>query len=152
ADSEGLYIPVTGSAGQSYSTVSTNLNTAGVDTPSLKALVGDWIYWQDNVNGQLRLMSPATFIAAELVSLSPEPSTLNKRLPAVVGTQRASQNQPYSGDEIGAVANARLDTVANPSPGGPYFAAQTGRNASSDPTRNGDNYTRLTNFIAITLA
>lgn len=152
ADSEGVYVPVTGSAGQSYSTVSGNLNTAGVDTPSLKVLVGDWIYWQDNVNGVLRLMSPATFIAAELVSLSPERSTLNKQLPAVVGTQRASQNQPYSSAEIGAVANARLDVVANPSPGGPYFGAQTGRNASSDPTRNGDNYTRLTNFIALTIA
>jgi hypothetical protein len=152
ADSEGVYVPVPGSAGQSYSTVSTALNTAGVDTPSLKALVGDWTYWQDNVNGVLRLISPATFLAAELVSLSPERSTLNKQLPAIVGTQRASQNQPYSAAEIGAVANARLDVIANPSPGGSYFAAQTGRNCSSDPTRNGDNYTRLTNFIALTLA
>ena len=152
ADSEGVYIPVMGSTGQSYSTVSTNLNTAGVDTPSLKVLVGDWIYWQDNVNGILRLISPATFVAAELANLSPEQSTLNKEIPAVVGTQRSSQNQPYSASEIGAVAGARLDAVANPSPGGSYFGAQTGRNCSSDPTRNGDNYTRLTNFLALTIA
>jgi hypothetical protein len=152
ADSEGVYIPVPGSAGQSYSTVSANLNTSGADTPSLKALVGDWIYWQDNVNGILRLISPATFIAAEIASLSPQLSTLNKQIPAVVGTQRSAQNQPYTFAEIGAVATSRLDAVANPCPGGSYYGAQTGRNASSDPTRNGDNYTRMTNFIAATIA
>jgi phage tail sheath protein FI len=152
ANSEGIYIPVTGAAGQSYATVSGNLNTAGVDDPSLKVLVGDWIYWQDNVNGVLRLMSPATFVAAELASLSPEQSTLNKPMPAVVGTQRSQANQPYSSAEIGAAATARLDVVANPCPGGNYYGCETGRNASSDPTRNGDNYTRLTNFIALTIA
>jgi uncharacterized protein len=152
ANSEGVYIPVMGATGQSYSTVSTALTTAGVDTPSLKVLVGDWIYWQDNVNGLLRLMSPATFVAAKLANLSPQLSTLNKQIPAVVGTQRAAQNQPYSAAEIGAVATSRLDVVANPCPGGSYFGAQTGRNCSSDPTRNGDNYTRLTNFIALTIA
>jgi Bacteriophage tail sheath protein len=152
ADSEGAYIPVQGSAGQNYSTVSGNLVSAGVDDPSLKVLVGDWIYWQDNVNGVERLIAPATFVAAELANLSPEQSTLNKQLPAVVGTQRSAQQQPYSIAEIGAVATSRLDVVANPCPGGSYYGAQTGRNCSSDPTRNGDNYTRLTNFIALTLA
>jgi uncharacterized protein len=152
ADSEGVYIPVQGSAGQSYSTVASSLTSAGVDDPSLKVMVGDWIYWQDNVNGLTRLIAPATFMAAELASLSPQLSTLNKQLPAVVGTQRSAQNQPYSIAEVGAVATSRLDVVANPCPGGSYYGAQTGRNCSSDPTRNGDNYTRLTNFIAITLS
>jgi uncharacterized protein len=152
ADSEGVLIGIQGSAGQSYSTVSTNLNSSGVDTPSVKAFVGDWVYWQDNVNGITRLMSPCTFWAAEQVSLSPQLSTLNKRVPAVIGTQRALQNQPYSAAEIGAVAGARLDVIANPCPGGNYFGSQTGRVASSDPTRNGENYTRMTNFIAATLA
>jgi uncharacterized protein len=152
ADSEGIYIPVTGSAGQSYSTVSGSLTSAGVDDPSIKVMVGDWTYWQDNVNGILRLMSPATFAAAELANLSPQQSTLNKQIPAVVGTQRSAQNQPYSFAEVGAVATSRLDAIANPCPGGSYYGCQTGRNSSSDPTRNGDNYTRMTNFIALTLA
>jgi hypothetical protein len=152
ADSEGVYIPVAGGVGASYSTVSSNLVTAGTDTPSLKPIVGDWVYWQDNVNGVLRLISPATFAAAELASLAPHLSTLNKRLPAVVGTQRTSQNQPYSTAEIGAIATSRLDVITNPCPGGPYYGFRTGRNASSDPTRNGDNYTRMTNYLAITLA
>jgi phage tail sheath protein FI len=152
ADSEGMYIPVTGSLGQGYAAVSTNLVTAGTDDPSLKVIVGDWVQWQDNVNGVLRLMSPATFAAAELAALAPHLSTLNKRLPAVVGTQRSSLNQPYTSSEIGTIATSRLDVITNPCPGGQYYGFRTGRNASSDPTRNGDNYTRLTNYIALTLA
>jgi hypothetical protein len=152
ADSEGVYIPLPGASGQNYSTVSSNLSSAGVDTPSVKPLVGDWVYWQDTVNGVLRLMSPATFCAAEIAALAPHLSTLNKQLPAVVGTQRNSQNQPYTTAEIGAIAQARLDVVANPCPGGPYYGFRTGRNGSSDPTRNGDNYTRMTNFLALTFA
>jgi hypothetical protein len=152
ADSEGVYVPLPGAVGASYSTVAAALVSAGADDPSLKILVGDWIYWQDNVNGLQRLISPATFCAAELASLSPQLSTLNKELPAVVGTQRSSQNQPYTQAEIAAIVGSRLDVVANPSPGGYYYAFQTGLNASSDPTRNGDNYTRMTNFLALTLA
>jgi phage tail sheath protein FI len=152
ADSEGVLIGIQGSAGQSYSTVSSNLASAGVDTPSIKALVGDWVYWQDNVNGITRLIAPCTFWAGEQVSLSPQLSTLNKQVPGVIGTQRAFANQPYSSGEIGAIATSRLDVIANPCPGGNYFGSQTGRVASSDPTRNGENYTRMTNFIAATLA
>jgi uncharacterized protein len=152
ANSEGMYIPVTGAVGASYTTVSGNLVTAGTDTPALKPIVGDWANWQDNVNGVLRLMSPATFAAAELANLSPQLSTLNKQLPAITGTQRTSQNQPYSSAEIGAIATSRLDVIANPCPGGPYYGFRTGRNASSDPTRNGDNYTRMTNYLALTFA
>ena len=152
ASSEGMYAMVTGSSGQSYATVSSNLVTAGTDDPSLKVCVGDWVYWVDNVNGITRLMSPATFAAAEIASLAPHLSSLNKHLPAVVGTVRKSQNLPYSAAEIAAIAGARLDVIANPCPGGQYYGFRTGRNASSDPTRNGDNYTRMTNFIAITLA
>jgi hypothetical protein len=152
ATSEGVYIPVTGAVGQGYSTVSANLVSVGTDDPSLKPIVGDWVYWQDNVNGLLRLMSPATLAAAELANLAPHLSTLNKALPAVEGTQRTSQNQPYSSAEIGAIATSRLDVITNPCPGGSYYGFRTGRNASSDPTRNGDNYTRMTNFLALTLA
>ena len=91
-------------------------------------------------------MSPATFAAAEIASLAPHLSSLNKHLPAVVGTVRKSQNLPYSAAEIAAIAGARLDVIANPCPGGQYYGFRTGRNASSDPTRNGDNYTRMTNY------
>ncbi|GGY07121.1 phage tail protein [Paludibacterium paludis] len=149
---EGVYGFTQGAAGASCQTVSTALNTSGVDSPYLKVLVGDWIYWQDTVNGQNRMMAPASFLAARCAALAPHMSTLNKPIGNATGTQRVAQNQPYSGAEIGSVVGARLDVVGNPSPGGNYYAGQTGRNTSSDPTRNGDNYTRMTNFIALTLA
>lgn len=148
---EGVYIPLSGAVGASYATVATALATAGVDSYAIKPLVGDWVYWQDNVSGQLRLMSPATFAAAKLAALAPHLSTLNKSLAAVVGTQRTSQNQPYSSSEIAAIVQSRLDVIVNPSVGGPYFGFATGQNASSNPATNGDNYTRMTNFLSLSL-
>ena len=41
--------------------------------------------------------------------------------------------------------------IANPSPGGAYWAVQRGQNASSNPAVNGDNYTTMTNFISKTM-
>jgi len=152
AESEGIYSVNAAAAGTSYSATSTLLNTAGTDDPALKPLVGDWTYWNDTVNGVLRLLSPATMVAARIAATSPHLSSLNQPLAGVVGTQRSSQNQPYSLAEIGATATSRLDVVTNPCPGGNYYGCRTGRNASSDPTRNGDNYTRMTNYLAITLA
>ncbi len=152
AESEGMYAVVADAAGADYATTSSDLDTAGADDPALKVMVGDWVYWLDTVNGVQRLLSPATFVAAEIAATAPHLSSLNKPLAGAIGTQRTSQNQPYSLAEIGAVATDRLDVVTNPCPGGHYFGCRTGRNASSDPTRNGDNYTRLTNYIALTLA
>lgn len=149
---EGMYHVGQGPAGASYSTVSTSLNSAGVDSYASKIMVGDWQYWQDNVNGQLRMMAPATFMAAKIAAQAPHLSTLNKSIAGIVGTQRVNANQPYSGAEIGAIVGARLDLITNPSPGGNYYAGQTGRNVSSNPATNGDNYTRMTNYIAYTLA
>lgn len=149
---EGMYHVGQGAAGASYSTVSTALNTAGVDSYASKIMVGDWEYWQDTVNGQQRMMAPATFMAAKIASQAPHLSTLNKPIAGITGTQRVLQNQPYSGAEIAAIVGARLDLITNPSPGGNYYAGQTGRNVSSNPAVNGDNYTRMTNYIAFTLA
>jgi hypothetical protein len=149
---EGIYMGTQGSAGQSYSTVSTALNTAGADGYGLKVFVGDWVTYWDGTNSQNRLIGPATFWAAEQASLSPEQSSLNKPLPGIVSTQRVAQNLPYSSAEIGAIKSARLDVITNPSPGGNYYACQTGINASSTNGQNGDNYTRMTNYLALTLA
>lgn len=150
--SEGAYMVTQGPAGASYSTVSTSLNTAGADGYALKALVGDWVYWYDQVNGQNRMLAPATFSAAEIAALSPHISPLNKPLRNAVATQRQLANQPYSLAEIGAINTARLDVITNPCPGGNYFGHRSGLNCSSNPTQNGDTYTRMTNFISLTLA
>lgn len=150
--SEGCYLPTQGPAGASYATVSTSLNTAGCDSYALKVLVGDWVYWYDQVNGQQRMLAPATFCAAKLAALSPNQSPLNKALTNAVSTQRLLAQQPYSLAEIGAINTSRLDVVTNPCPGGAFFGHRSGLNTSSNPTTNGDNYTRMTNFLALTLA
>lgn len=152
AQSEGFYPGVQGSAGQSYSTVSTSLNSSGADTPWLKVFVGDWVYWQDQANSQRRLLSPSLFWAALQSAQAPHISSLNKRIGNVVSTSRVASGQVYSNAELGAAASARLDYITNPSPGGNYYACATGRNASSDATRLGDNYTRMTNYLGLTLA
>ena len=45
-----------------------------------------------------------------------------------------------------------IDVICNPQPGGSYWGVRGGHNTSSDLAVDGDNYTRLTNYIAATLA
>lgn len=150
--SEGCYMVTQGPAGASYATVSTSLTTAGCDSYALKVMVGDWVYWQDQVNGQKRMIAPATFSAAKIAALSPNQSPLNKPITNAIATQRNLSQQPYSIAEIGAINTARLDVITNPCPGGSYFGHRSGLNCSSNSAVNGDNYTRMTNFISLTIA
>ena len=46
--------------------------TAGLDSYAVKLMHGDWIFWNDPVNGTLRSVSPQGFAAGRLASLSPE--------------------------------------------------------------------------------
>jgi hypothetical protein len=149
---EGIFCSVQAPAGNTYSATSILLNSSGADSPWLKVHVGDWVYWQDTANNAQRLLAPSTHWTALRASLAPYMSTLNKPVLNLIGTQRAVAQQLYSNAELGAAATARLDFISNPSPGGNYFAYSTDRNASSDPTRNGENYTTMTNFLALTLA
>lgn len=48
--------------------------------------------------------------------------------------------------------SAGIDVIANPQPGGNYWGVRGGHNSSSNAAINGDNYTRLTNYIAYTLS
>ena len=150
--SEGCYMVTQGVAGASYTTVATALTTAGCDSYALKVMSGDWVYWQDQVNGQQRMIAPATFAAAKIAALSPNQNPLNKPITNAVSTQRNLSQQPYSIAEIGAINTARLDVITNPCPGGSYFGCRSGLNVSSNAAVNGDNYTRMTNFIALTIA
>jgi phage tail sheath protein FI len=150
--SEGIYFGVQGASGSSYTTVSTGLNTAGADGYGLKVFVGDWIYWQDNTNGVQRLLGPTTFWAPNQASMAPHLSSLNDPIFGIASTQRVAQKNQYSQAEIGQVSVSRLDVITNPSPGGNYYACQTGKNASSNPATCGDNYTRMTNYLALTLS
>ncbi len=149
--SEGTYMIMGGPAGDTINTAVTTKASAGIDSYSAKLLFGDWVYFNDTVNGQIRLISPQGFVAGLLSALSPEQSSLNKPLAGVVATQKSNANGVYSDADLQALAQAGIDVVANPCPGGAYFGVRIGRNTSSNAVINGDNYPRLTNYIAYTL-
>jgi hypothetical protein len=148
---EGTYMIAAGPSGDSIASEAAAKAAAGVDNPWLKVCFGDWTYWLDTVNGAQRLISPQAFFAGTISALAPNQSSLNKPMQAIVGTQKSISNQQYSSADLQQLGSAGIDVITNPVPGGAYFGARFGHNSSSDPLRNGDNYTRMTNFIASTL-
>jgi len=146
---EGIYMILVGTAGQAISAAITAKGSN--DSYAFKFLMGDWVYWNDTANGQVRLVSPQGFVAGRLANLSPEQSSLNKQIYGIVGTQKSYLNQVYSNAELAQLINAGIDVIASPSPGGKYFSCRVGHNGSSSAVINGDNYTRMTNYIAATL-
>ncbi len=154
---EGIYLILTGPAGDSIAHAVNVKNSAGLDCYSTKLMFGDWLWWSDQANGLIRLVSPQGFAAGRLANLSPEQSSLNKQLYGVVGSQTSGQPQSgekftYSSADLATLFSAGIDVIANPQPGGSFWGVRGGKNSSSDLTRNGDNYPRLTNFIAQTLS
>jgi phage tail sheath protein FI len=109
------------------------------------------------VNATLRVVSPQGFVAGRLANLSPEQSSLNKPLFSVVGTQlsgtpAAGTSTSYAAADLAVLFQAGIDVIANPQPGGAFWGVRGGINSSSNSAVDGDNYTRLTNYIAATLA
>ena len=149
--SEGIYMIGTGPSGDTIANAVTAKGTAGIDSYAFKLLFGDWVYWLDTVNGVTRLVSPQGFVAGLLANLSPQNSSLNKPIYGVVGTQKTFANQSYSSAELQALIQAGIDVVTNPVPGGAYFGCRAGHNTSSNALTQGDNYTRMTNYIASTI-
>jgi hypothetical protein len=149
--SEGIYMIGTTPAGDSISSAVTTKASAGIDSYAFKYLLGDWVYFNDTVNGQIRMISPQGFVAGRLANLSPEQSSLNKPLFGIVGTQKSYQNLTYSGAELQSLGQAGIDLITNPIPAGNMFGVRFGHNSSSNAVTNGDNYTRMTNYIAYTL-
>jgi len=154
---EGVYFILTGPAGDSISNAVTVKQSIGLDCYSAKLMFGDWLWWSDQANGLIRLVSPQGFAAGRLANLSPEQSSLNKQLYGVIGSQTSGQPQSgetlkYSSADLATLFSAGIDVIANPQPAGSYWGVRGGKNSSSDVTRNGDNYPRLTNFIAQSLS
>ena len=154
---EGIYMILTGPAADTIQNAVAIKSQAGLDSYATKLMFGDWLWWSDQVNNMIRLVSPQGFAAGRLANLSPEQSSLNKPLYGVVGSQKSGtpgsgQSTSYSSADLAALLGAGIDVIANPQPGGNFWGVRGGHNSSSDPSVNGDNYTRLTNYIAATLA
>jgi hypothetical protein len=122
---------------------------AGIDSPWMWLILGDWPTFYDSFNGVSRLINPSAFGIGILGNLSPQQSPLNKPLQGISATQRSQLGQTYSDTELTLVNNGGIDTILPPnsSPGGFYFSFATGRNASSNTAANGIEYTRMTNFL-----
>ncbi len=69
---------------------------AGLNSYSAKLMFGDWLWWSDQVNDIIRLVSPQGFAVGRLANLSPEQSSLNKQIYGVIGSQqyRRTRRQP----------------------------------------------------------
>ena len=154
---EGVYMILTGPASDTIANAVATKASAGLDIYACKLMFGDWLWWNDQSNATLRLVSPQGFTAGRLANLSPEQSSLNKPLYGVVGSQKSGtpgsgQSTSYSAAELGVLLQAGIDVIANPQPAGSFWGVRGGHNSSSNAATNGDNYTRLTNYIAATLA
>ena len=154
---EGIYMILTTPAGDTISNAVATKAQAGLDSYSAKLMFGDWLWWSDKVNNTIRLVSPQGFAAGRLANLSPEQSSLNKQIYGVIGSQRSGtpgsgQNTAYSTADLSTLLGTGIDLICNPQPGGSFWGVRGGHNTSSDPATYGDNYTRLTNYIAETLA
>jgi len=154
---EGIYMILTTPAGDAITNAVTTIAATGLDSYGAKLMFGDWLWWSDQVNNTVRLVSPQGFAAGRLANLSPEQSSLNKQIYGIVGSQRtgnpgSGQNTTYASAELSALLGAGLDLICNPVPGGSYWGVRGGNNTSSNAAIDGDNYTRLTNYIAETLA
>ena len=154
---EGAYLILAGPAGDSISNAVTVKQSVGLDCYSAKMMFGDWLWWLDQANGLIRLVSPQGFAAGRLANLSPEQSSLNKPLYGVIGSQTSGQPQSgetlsYSSADLTSLFSSGIDVISNPQPAGSFWGVRGGKNSSSDVTRNGDNYARLTNFIAHSLS
>ncbi|WP_284944561.1 phage tail protein [Acidisoma cladoniae] len=155
--SEGIYMILAGPAGDTTANAVATKASAGLDSYAAKLMFGDWLYWNDQTNAMLRLVSPQGFAARRLVNLSPEQSSLNKQLYSIAGSQRSGsvasgQSSTYATADLQALFQAGIDVICNPQPGGTYWGVRCGHNSSSNAAVNGDNYTRLTNYIAATLS
>ncbi|MDR3736038.1 MAG: hypothetical protein P4L10_10945 [Acidobacteriaceae bacterium] len=153
---EGIYNIQALPAGTSIATGITTVQTSGSNTYAAKIMHGDWVYWYDQANAVIRLVSPQGFVAGRLANLSPEQSTLNKPLYGIIGSQTfgtpgTNHANHYATADLTSLFGAGIDVIANPAPGGNYWSVRGGINSSLSATVNGDNYTRLTNYIAATL-
>jgi len=150
--SEGIAMCVMGPSGESISAAVTAKTNAAIDTYAIKVLLGDYVYMFDPVNNlPRRLVSPQAYWIGRRANLSPEHSSLNKRVEGVIATQRTETGMPYTDADVTELQRLSIDVLTAPAPGGNYFAYRTGRNASSDPGTRGENYTTMTNYLAKTL-
>jgi hypothetical protein len=157
AKSNGAYAMLSmPSGGHGYSGITAAIaakKAIGIDNEWAKLLIGDWVRIQDSFNQVQRFITQQALAAAILAIIPPQESGLNKNIESSILTTTQSNNAAYKytqADIIQLIDND-LDVIAAPSVGGPYYGLQTGRNLGSNILANGDEFTRLTNFLAFSI-
>ncbi len=153
--SEGLYMIATLAKGgfvdlNAQVTLKRSSNVA--DYP-LKAMVGDWVLFNDPFNSIRRYASPQGFVAGVMSAQLPSDSSLNKPMRGIIATEKTETKQVYSDADLLFLQTNGLDVITSPiplSPNAPVFGVRLGVNTSSNITQNGDNYTRMVNFLSET--
>jgi hypothetical protein len=153
---QGVVFGFAGPNGETLSSASANLLSAGLDDYDVNVLLGDYLYWNDDTNNVVRLVSPVALWAGKRVALAPNNSTMNKPLYGIAGSQKSGlvgtgTLTAYTSSEILAIELARLDVIANPSPGGSYWAVQVGHTTSSNAANWNEQYVMLTFYFAKSL-
>jgi hypothetical protein len=148
---EGKYMQGCGPLGQSLSQAIAIKQAFDSPSYAFKYLIGDWESWADTANNVTRYVSPQFAECSLLSSLLPNQSGLNKEITSIAGTQSTVTNTVYSQGDIALMMLNGIDVIAAPSPGGNYFAPQTGKNTSANLLTSDDSYSRLTPFIAYSL-
>jgi hypothetical protein len=149
---EGIYMIATGPSGDTITNATATKANAGIDSYAMKLMFGDWVYLLDTVNNLTRLVSPQGYVCGVLGNLAPNQSSLNKSMFGLVGTQKSYTKTVYASADLQTLALAGIDVITNPIPRGSSFGCRNGRNTSSNQVIHGDNYTRMTNYIAFTIA
>lgn len=160
AISENLVTVLGVAQGTSSQTAVANKQPSGIDDYHA-LMVKDFLFLNDTQNKLIRLVSPIGPTLGRIAALSPERSPGNKPIFGYLGTERTGYvaaggafrpGTPYSSAEIGLLEQNGILFMTLPAVGGGYLALRHGQNSSSDPTRNGINYSRMVLFIARSLS
>jgi len=144
-----IYTAMSFPMGTSVEQAQSTIQTVGVNSYEFSWLK-DYIYWNDPVNGVVRLVAPYPFTMGLITSLSPAQSPLNQTVNGVVGTERNNPytgNVPYGNAEIGLMNSLGILVITNPIPQGNVFGIATATNTSLNTAQTPVEYATMTNFL-----
>lgn len=151
--SEGSYMIATVAAGYQNNIAGaiTLKQNQGINSYAMKLLTGDWVQFFDPFNNQSRFISAQGVVCGVLATQLPSNSSLNKIMQGISATQKTNEMQIYSDADLLQLETGNLDVVTRPIPASDSaFGVRLGINTSSNAVTNGDNYTRMINFLALT--
>lgn len=144
---ETMFPVVTMASGSSIAAAVAARISVGIDDTSIKIIAGDWPTVYIAGLGSV-LVSPTAVYQGLVGNLSPEQSPINKALIGVSATQTSQTGVLTSDAEESVAQTGGVDFIGRSAAlNQDFFSFMTGRNASSNTAANGDEYTRLTNFL-----